>query len=89
MQQKELTEKAINLLKQLISIPSFSKEEDQTAEAIQDWFIAFDIPYTRDHNNVYAKNKYWDATKPTLLLNSHHDTVKPNKAYTKTLLMHM
>ncbi|WP_282165000.1 M20 family metallo-hydrolase [Cellulophaga baltica] len=83
MNQKQLTEKAIALLKQLISIQSFSSEEDKTADAIQDWFTSFDISFTRDNNNVYAKNKHWDDTKPTLLLNSHHDTVKPNQAYTK------
>ena len=83
MKQKELTEKAIKLLKKLISIQSFSKEEDQTAIAIQDWFKAFDIPFEREHNNIFAKNKFWNETKPTLLLNSHHDTVKPNKGYTK------
>lgn len=33
-------------------------------------------------NNVYAKNKYYDSNKPTILLNSHHDTVKPGKDYT-------
>ncbi|ADV48288.1 Succinyl-diaminopimelate desuccinylase [Cellulophaga algicola DSM 14237] len=83
MNQKQLTEKAIDLLKQLISIQSFSTEEDKTANAIQDWFHFLEIPFTRDNNNVYAKNKHWDDTKPTLLLNSHHDTVKPNQAYTK------
>ncbi|WP_299433950.1 M20 family metallo-hydrolase [uncultured Maribacter sp.] len=83
MEQKVLTEKAIALLKQLISIQSFSKEEDKTANAIEAWFTSFSIPFTRDNNNVYAKNKHWDASKPTLLLNSHHDTVKPNKAYTR------
>ncbi|WP_298487383.1 M20 family metallo-hydrolase [uncultured Maribacter sp.] len=83
MEQKALTEKAIALLKQLISIQSFSKEEDKTANAIEAWFTSFSIPFTRDNNNVYAKNKHWDASKPTLLLNSHHDTVKPNKAYTR------
>ncbi|WP_298503926.1 M20 family metallo-hydrolase [uncultured Maribacter sp.] len=83
MEQKVLTEKAIALLKQLISIQSFSKEEDKTANAIEAWFTSFSIPFTRDNNNVYAKNKHWDDSKPTLLLNSHHDTVKPNKAYTR------
>ncbi len=83
MTHKELTEKAILLLKKLISIQSFSGEEDKTADAIEDWFKEFDIPFERIHNNVFAKNKYWDDRKPTLLLNSHHDTVKPNKAYTK------
>ncbi len=83
MEQKALTEKAIALLKQLISIQSFSKEEDKTANAIEAWFTSFAIPFKRDNNNVYAKNKHWDDAKPTLLLNSHHDTVKPNKAYTR------
>lgn len=83
MEQKLLTEKAINLLKELISIQSFSSEEDKTADAIENWFTSFNIPFTRDNNNVYAKNKHWDPSKPTLLLNSHHDTVKPNSAYTK------
>ncbi len=37
----------------------------------------------RDHHNIWAKNEYFDASKPTILLNSHHDTVKPNKGYTR------
>ncbi|EAR00481.1 M20 family metallo-hydrolase [Maribacter sp. HTCC2170] len=78
-----LTEKAINLLKELISIQSFSGEENHTAEVIENWFNAFDIPFERINNNVFAKNKHWDDSKPTLLLNSHHDTVKPNKAYSR------
>ncbi|MGB6151566.1 MAG: M20 family metallo-hydrolase [Pricia sp.] len=83
MDKIQLTEKALDLLKQLISIPSFSSEEDKTADAIEDWFKGFDIPFTRDINNIYAVNKHYDESKPTLLLNSHHDTVKPNSAYTK------
>ncbi len=83
MNQEKLTEKAIELLKQLISIQSFSSEEDKTADAIEEWFNAFDIPFKREKNNVYAFNKHFDESKPTLLLNSHHDTVKPNSAYTK------
>ena len=83
MEQKQLTEKAVALLKKLISIQSFSGEEDKTADAIQAWLTQFNIPFERIHNNIFAKNKYWDDSKPTLLLNSHHDTVKPNQAYTK------
>lgn len=83
MTQKERTESALQLLKQLISIQSFSSEEDQTADAIQDWLTSFDIPFERMQNNVFSKNKHWNEAKPTLLLNSHHDTVKPNQAYTK------
>lgn len=83
MNKAKLKEKALDLLKQLISIQSFSSEEDKTADAIEDWFKAFDIPFQRDVNNVFAVNKHFDEHKPTLLLNSHHDTVKPNSAYTK------
>ena len=41
------------------------------------------FPFRRKKNNVFVFNRYFDASKPTLLLNSHHDTVKPNSAYTK------
>ena len=80
---KILTQEAIALLKELISIPSFSSEEDQTAARIEQWFSDHDIPSERIQNNVYAFNANFDESKPTLLLNSHHDTVKPNSAYTK------
>ena len=80
---QQLTTKAIALLKQLIETPSFSSEEDQTALCIEKWFKSLNIPFKRDHNNIWSTNTYFDETKPTILLNSHHDTVKPNNAYTK------
>ena len=80
---KTLTEKAIALLHDLISIQSFSSEEDPTAVRIEQWFTEHNIPSKRQDNNVYAFNAAFDANKPTLLLNSHHDTVRPNSAYTK------
>ncbi|NNK82286.1 MAG: M20 family metallo-hydrolase [Flavobacteriaceae bacterium] len=83
MKQKELTKKAIELLKNLIETPSFSSEEDKTAQLIENWFVDFKIPFKRTKNNVWATNKHFSEDKPTLLLNSHHDTVKPNKGYTK------
>ena len=78
-----LTQEAIALLKSLIETPSFSSEEDQTALLIENWFTQNNIPFERENNNVWAFNKYFDKNKPTLLLNSHHDTVKPNQGYTK------
>lgn len=78
-----LKEKALELLRDLIATPSFSSEEERTAEAITNWLHDFGIETKKWHNNVYAFNKYFDPSKPTLLLNSHHDTVKPNKAYTR------
>lgn len=79
----KLKEEAIELLTRLIQIPSFSKEEDRTATAISDFLKTHHIPSNRSGNNVWALNKHFDETKPTLLLNSHHDTVKPNPGYTR------
>ncbi|MGB1971015.1 MAG: M20 family metallo-hydrolase [Flavobacteriaceae bacterium] len=73
---------AITLLKDLIALPSYSSEEDQTAQRIEQWFAEHNIPHQRQNNNIYALNAAFDASKPTLLLNSHHDTVRPNAAYT-------
>ena len=78
----QLTNEAIDLLKQLIATPSFSKEEAGTASLICKFLDKHSIPYKTVGNNICAQNKYYDPAKPTLLLNSHHDTVKPNKGYT-------
>ncbi|NNK39270.1 MAG: M20/M25/M40 family metallo-hydrolase, partial [Winogradskyella sp.] len=83
MNKEQLITQAIQLLKDLIEIPSFSSEEDKTASRIEQWFTLHEIPYTRTNNNIWAVNKNYDKSKPTLLLNSHHDTVKPNNGYTK------
>ncbi len=76
-------ESAIDLLKELITTPSFSTEEDQTAAILERWFKKHDISFRKHKNNVYAFNKHYDENKPNLLLNSHHDTVKPNGSYTR------
>jgi acetylornithine deacetylase len=73
---------AVNLLKILISTPSFSKEEDKTADILEQFLQDRNIKANRYLNNVWATNKYFDPAKVTLLLNSHHDTVKPNAGYT-------
>ncbi len=78
-----LQEDAIGLLKKLISTPSFSREEDKTSEILEKFFLERNIPVKKHLYNVWAVNKYFDNTKPTLLLNSHHDTVKPNSQYTR------
>jgi acetylornithine deacetylase len=79
----ELYEKATDLLIKLIATPSFSREEDKTAILIKDFFEKAGIPVLQIGNNVWAKNKYFTADKPTVLLNSHHDTVHPNPGYTR------
>jgi acetylornithine deacetylase len=80
---EKLTENAISLLKNLIETQSFSKEEENTAKLIEGWFVENGISFSRSKNNIWATNKHFDERKPTMLLNSHHDTVKPNSAYTR------
>ncbi|GGC08241.1 acetylornithine deacetylase [Dyadobacter sediminis] len=79
---KLYSEEAITLLKQLIESPSFSREETQTAALIVDFFTRKNIPFHTRKNNIWAYNLHFDERKPTILLNSHHDTVKPNKSWT-------
>ncbi len=74
---------AVQLLKQLIAIPSFSKEEQETAACIRQFLEQKNIAVQQQGNNVWARNKYFKPGLPTLLLNSHHDTVKPNAGYTR------
>jgi acetylornithine deacetylase len=78
---KILSEEAVALLKELIETESFSREEEGTAFLIENYFNKKGIPFSRKKNNLWAFNKHFDHTKPTLLLNSHHDTVKPNKSW--------
>ena len=78
----KLQNDAINLLKDLISIQSFSFEEDKTAAKINNWLKERGVKSDRKVNNIIAYNKHYDQTKPNILLNSHHDTVEPNSAYT-------
>ncbi len=79
----ELFDKAVKLLSDLISTESFSKEEKKTADIIESFFVKNNVKPNRLKNNVWASNFYFDEEKPTILLNSHHDTVKPNKGYTR------
>ena len=72
----------VSFLKVLIAIPSFSREEGQTAVLLESLFKENNIPVNRIENNVWVVNKYFDKKKETLLLNSHHDTVKPNSGCT-------
>lgn len=79
----QLYHDALHLLQQLIETPSFSKEEASTAAVLEQFLQAKGIATNRHLNNVWAVNQYFDAAKPSILLNSHHDTVKPNPGYTK------
>ncbi|MDN3642667.1 M20 family metallo-hydrolase [Lutimonas halocynthiae] len=79
----DLSKKAKQLLIDLINTPSFSGEEEGTASLIEEFLKVEDIVYQRDQHNIWALNEDFDDSKPSILLNSHHDTVKPNKGYTR------
>ncbi|HWK58627.1 MAG TPA: M20 family metallo-hydrolase [Parapedobacter sp.] len=80
---EKLVQDSAGLLRDLIRIPSFSKEENQTADTIERFLQQRGVRTFRKMNNVWAYNKFFDEGKPTILLNSHHDTVKPNTGYTR------
>ncbi len=73
----------IDLLCRLIATPSFSREENKTAELLAEFMSRQGLRVHSKGNNVWALNHYFATGKPTVLLNSHHDTVKPNTAYTR------
>lgn len=76
-------EQTVSRLQKLIAIPSFSKEEHHVVALFETLMKEDGIPFQRAGNNVWATNKYADVNKPTVLLNSHLDTVKPNAGYTR------
>ena len=83
METEQLYENAVALLRQMIQTPSFSKEEAGTAGLLAEFLQERGVEVHRKKNNVWAFNRHYDPAKPTILLNSHHDTVKPNGAYTR------
>jgi acetylornithine deacetylase len=68
----------LNLLKQLVATPSLSREEAGTAALMEKFITGQGLTPQRKFNNLWLRNNYYSGQKPTLLLNSHHDTVKPN-----------
>lgn len=80
---QDLHSLSIALLQRLISTPSFSKEEDVVASILEELLKSQGIVVNRNGNNIWALNQNFDPSKKTILLNSHHDTVKPNPQYTR------
>jgi len=81
MVKTDIAQDSIELLKKLIATPSFSREENKTAAILENFLLDHGIKPTRKGNNVWAAARSFDPKRPTLLLNSHHDTVKPNPGY--------
>jgi acetylornithine deacetylase len=73
----ELSNDAIALLQQLIAIPSFSKEENVLVDFLERYIEIKGYTVSRKENNVWILSTGFDSNRPTILLNSHIDTVKP------------
>lgn len=72
---------AIELLKKMISIPSFSREEGKVADLMVETLQKHGYIASRKGNNVWAKSKDWDENKPVILLDAHIDTMRPNGSW--------
>ena len=83
MSRQQLTTEVITLLQNLIATPSFSREEAKTGDLIEQFLQQKGVITQRKLHNVWAKNLHFDPEKPVVLLNSHHDTVRPNQGYTR------
>jgi len=77
-----LFSESVSLLQRLIKTPSFSGQESDAADSIQQYLASYSIKCKRKGNNLWCFNKYYNASAPTILLNSHIDTVRPNDGYT-------
>lgn len=80
---EELYYEAVDLLKEMIETPSFSREEKNVADLVANYMQKQALSVQREGNNVWAICPHFDAKKKTILLNSHIDTVKPVVGWTK------
>ena len=78
----ELASQSVELLKEMIEIPSLSHEEKKVADFLEATFSAWGLHPTRIHNNIWLRNKFWNNEKPVILLDSHLDTVRPVNGWT-------
>ena len=69
------TSEALTLLQALIGIPSISKEEEAAADFLQNYIEETGIMTGRSGNNIWCLSPQFDTNRPTILLNSHIDTV--------------
>ncbi|MEM9928194.1 MAG: M20/M25/M40 family metallo-hydrolase, partial [Bacteroidota bacterium] len=73
----------LSLLHSLIATPSLSRQEDVTANLIAAYLTKHGLVPQRHLNNVWLRSRNWQEGRPVILLNSHHDTVKPAAGYTR------
>lgn len=76
-------DKYVDLLKSLISVSSLSRNEQDAARIMRDFFAGSKVKYDSKENNTWVRNRFWKDGLPVVLLNSHIDTVKPASGYTR------
>jgi len=74
---------AIDLLKEMITRPSFSREEAEVADFLESQWEKAGHEVCRKGNNLWLIAPGFDAARPTILLNSHIDTVRPVHGWEK------
>lgn len=83
METRNYTNDAVELLKDLIAIPSISRNEDKAADKLAEYLAMWELPYGREGNNLWVGCPDWDNNRPTIMLNAHIDTVKPVSSWTR------
>ena len=83
MNTTDYTNDAVTLLKELIAIPSVSRNEDKAADKLSEYLNLWGLPHGRDGNNLWVGCPDWDNNRPTIMLNAHIDTVKPVSTWTR------
>ncbi len=78
----QIASESVDLLKEMIGIPSLSREEKEVADYLEETFSIWGLNPSRIGNNLWMRNKEWSDDKPVILLNSHIDTVRPARGWT-------
>lgn len=83
MENEAYVQDALRLLEQLIATPSVSREETKAADVMEQALRDYGLEPCREGNNLWTTAPGYDASRPTLLLNAHVDTVKPVVTWTR------
>lgn len=78
-----LVEESIALLRRMVATPSLSREEGAVCDLVQRQLNEWGLPVNRHGNNLWLESGCDRGGCPTVLLNSHLDTVKPASGYTR------
>ena len=83
METQYYTNDAVMLLKDLIAIPSVSRNEEKAADKLAEYLNQWNLPFGREGHNLWVGCPDWDNNRPTVMLNAHIDTVRPVSSWTR------